>query len=1065
MSTPAELGSSRPAPSPWDAVKKVLKPVASLQLTVVLFAMAMVLVFFGTLAQMNNGIWTVVDQYFWSPVVWIPFDLLAKFGQVFFFLPKDFHLGGSFPFPAGKLLGFAMLVNLLAAHLVRFRISWRRAGVLVIHSGLILLFIGEAITRTAQVEQRMIISEGESVNFSEDNRKSELAFVRTAADGDTVTAVPQAKLVSGQRITHPDLPVDLEVVEYMENSDRPKAGDNEPNRATAGHGTEFVVKKMPPVSGVDTSQRTDVPSVYVKFLSKADGKDLGTYLFTWFLKPDTVTVDGQTFQISLRKVRYYKPFTIHLYDFRHDVYVGTGAAKNYSSDVRLIDTEQGVDRTLRIAMNEPLRHRGEAFYQQDFDHEAESYTVLQVVRNPGWLIPYISCVMVGLGMTIHFGMYLVRFLRRIYAQEASAIAPANVPSGPADEFTRWTPRIAIGLAAVYVLAHAGRMYPPSEPYNFAAAANIPVIDGGRVKPLDTFARVSLRLISGRETYKDADDQSQPAIKWFFELVRSGREFSRGSIAKAKFIKIENDQVLATLKLEQRSGFLYSVSEVAGPGVQKLAEAARAAKKKKQANQPIDKYEDKAIETVDRLQLVFAINQMSVPLIAPAPGNPNDYIALPEGIEAIRNEAFKKVLPAHNLPPDTDVDTLSKEQQELLTGPVVTMMEKLEGDNPAVAFWTKLLKAYSREKPDEFNQALAEYAGKYSIQDVTPSRMKLETFYNAFAPFYECLGLYVGVILLCIASWFGRAEAFRKSAFWLLVLTALIHGTALIARMAIQDRWLVFVTNLYSSAIFIGFGCVVLGLLLEKVFPIGIGNLVGAILGVLTTIVSHQIGAGGDNLEMMQAVLDTNFWLATHVTCVTFGYTATFVAGALGVGYVIAGLFTRAVTPEINKAWNNMLYGVVAFATLLSFVGTVLGGIWADQSWGRFWGWDPKENGAVLIVIWNSLILHARWAGLVKTRGIALLTIAGNMVTVWSWFGTNQLGIGLHAYGFDNTLAMVCTGLWVSHALLLGLGSVPLQHWLSFSTQATTVTAAWDAAPQPVLNDVNAGGKKAKRKGR
>jgi ABC-type transport system involved in cytochrome c biogenesis permease subunit len=1067
MSAPDE--TTAPQTPAWDQVKKVLKPLASLQLTVVLFALAMVLVFFGTLAQMNDGIWTVVDQYFWSMVVWIPFDLIAKFGHVFFFLPTSVHLPGSFPFPAGKLLGFAMLVNLTAAHLVRFRVTWRRAGILVIHAGLILLFVGEAITREAQVEQRMIIDEGKSVNFAENNRKYELAFVRSEPDGDVVTAVPQSRLVPGERVSHPDLPYDLETLEYMDNSELGNpTGDN---RATAGAGTEVIAKKLPQVSGVDTSQRDDVPSVYVRFLDKATGADKGTYLFSKFLKAEPLTVGDAKLTAILRNVRYYKPFTIHLVDFRHDKYTGTESPKNYSSDIRLIDPEQGIDRTQRIAMNEPLRHRGEAFYQHSFDRATESYTVLQVVRNPGWMIPYVSCVMVGLGMAVHFGMMLVAFLRKQRDRGGLSLVAPSVTAQTTDPYVKWVPWAVLGLAALYLLAHAGRMYPPKEPYNFVAASSIPVIDGGRVKPLDTFARVNLRVISGRETVKDADGDTVPAIKWFFDLVKAGQGFGRGPASKYKFIKIDNDQVLATLKLEPRSGFLYSISEL-GAEVQKLGKDAQAAKNKKRNNQPIDLYEAKAIETADRLNLLVAINQMSVPLVAPSPTNAEDYVPLPDALETLREESLKRVLPKFDLPLSTDTEKLPKEQQDKLAGPFAETMAAVEAENPAVAFWAKLFKAYSREKPDEFNQILAENADKLTLQGATPAKMKLETFYNAFAPFYECIGLYVGVILLCIASWFGHAEAFRKSAFWLMVLTAVIHGAALIARMSIQDRWLVFVTNLYSSAIFIGFGCVVLGLLLERVYPIGIGNLIGAILGVLTTIVSHQIGAGGDTLEMMQAVLDTNFWLATHVTCVTFGYTATFVAGAIGIAYVIAGLFTRAVTPELNKTFNNMLYGVVAFATLLSFVGTVLGGIWADQSWGRFWGWDPKENGAVLIVIWNALILHARWAGLVKTRGIALLAIAGNMVTVWSWFGTNQLGIGLHAYGFDNTLAMVCTGLWVSHAMLVGLGLVPLEHWLSFMPKdgAATVTATTNrvsvaaATPEPAANGNGPqAGKKAKKR--
>ena len=128
----------------------------------------------------------------------------------------------------------------------------------------------------------------------------------------------------------------------------------------------------------------------------------------------------------------------------------------------------------------------------------------------------------------------------------------------------------------------------------------------------------------------------------------------------------------------------------------------------------------------------------------------------------------------------------------------------------------------------------------------------------------------------------------------------------------------------------------------------------------------------------------------------------------------------------------MIYGILCFATLLSFVGTVLGGIWADQSWGRFWGWDPKENGAVLIVIWNALILHARWAGIAKARGVAMLSVIGNMVVAWSWFGTNQLGVGLHAYGFNDQLATGCALWWLSQSLIATLGMVPLKYWASFA---------------------------------
>jgi ABC-type transport system involved in cytochrome c biogenesis permease subunit len=185
------------------------------------------------------------------------------------------------------------------------------------------------------------------------------------------------------------------------------------------------------------------------------------------------------------------------------------------------------------------------------------------------------------------------------------------------------------------------------------------------------------------------------------------------------------------------------------------------------------------------------------------------------------------------------------------------------------------------------------------------------------------------------------------------------------------------------------------------------------------------------MEMMQAVLDTNFWLATHVPVVTLGYASTFVAGVLGVIYVVLGVCTKVITFELNRSFSKMVFGILCFATLFSFVGTVLGGIWADQSWGRFWGWDPKENGALIIVLWNALILHARMGGLVRERGIMNLAIVGNIVTAWSWFGVNMLGVGLHSYGFMSAAFWWLLGFVVSQVILVGLGSLPLQYWRSF----------------------------------
>jgi cytochrome c biogenesis factor len=156
--------------------------------------------------------------------------------------------------------------------------------------------------------------------------------------------------------------------------------------------------------------------------------------------------------------------------------------------------------------------------------------------------------------------------------------------------------------------------------------------------------------------------------------------------------------------------------------------------------------------------------------------------------------------------------------------------------------------------------------------------------------------------------------------------------------------------------------------------------------------------------------------------------------------------------ELGKSLARMAFGILCFATLFSFVGTVLGGIWADQSWGRFWGWDPKENGALIIVLWNALILHARLGGLVRERGIMCLAVVGNIVTSWSWFGVNMLGVGLHSYGFMSAAFWWLLGFIASQLVLIALGSLPLSWWKSFrgriqSSQAPTAKpeAQWKPA--------------------
>jgi ABC-type transport system involved in cytochrome c biogenesis permease subunit len=281
--------------------------------------------------------------------------------------------------------------------------------------------------------------------------------------------------------------------------------------------------------------------------------------------------------------------------------------------------------------------------------------------------------------------------------------------------------------------------------------------------------------------------------------------------------------------------------------------------------------------------------------------------------------------------------------------------------------------------------------------------------------------------------------------WLLVLTLVLHTFALVARIYISGR--PPITNLYSTAIFIGWGGVILAMMLEMIYRLGLGNIVAAVIGFLTLLVAHFLSLDGDTFIVLQAVLDTQFWLATHVVTINLGYAATYTAGLWGAIYVLFAHVFPVLTEDSRHKLQRMLYGTLCFAIYLSFVGTVLGGLWGDDSWGRFWGWDPKENGALMIVIWNALVLHARWGGLVKGRGLATLAVAGNIVTTWSYFGVNELGEGLHAYvAVDVRGVAICADCSRNDAEAMVRSAVPAK-----ITGNGLATVGWAVPPTQPIN--------------
>ncbi|HXA09127.1 MAG TPA: cytochrome c biogenesis protein ResB [Chthoniobacterales bacterium] len=369
---------------------------ASLRLTVVCLGLGMLLVFLGTLAQVHLGIHAVQARYFQSLLI--------------FWSPP----GASWTIPilpGGYLLGTVLLLNLLAAHATRFQFSRKKIGIILLHFGVILLLIGQLLTGLFARETQMRIDEGQTLGYSEAPREVELAVIDVSDPKfDQVVAIPERVLARGGTIQNPTLPFTLNIRQFLANSHlvmRSQEPQAPPSMATTGLGTNIVVAEVPRT--VKDDER-DLSAAFVE-VNGVQGS-LGTWLVSNAIPdPQSFTVNGRTYELVMRQRRFYKQFALTLLHFAHDRYAGTDIPKNFSSRVRLVDFERGENREVLISMNDPLRYRGFTFYQAGFDNNDRT-TILQVVRNPAMLLPYVACGLVALGLVTQFSMHLFGFVKK-----------------------------------------------------------------------------------------------------------------------------------------------------------------------------------------------------------------------------------------------------------------------------------------------------------------------------------------------------------------------------------------------------------------------------------------------------------------------------------------------------------------------------------------------------------------------------------------------------------------------------------------------------------------------------
>ena len=612
------------------------------------------------------------------------------------------------------------------------------------------------------------------------------------------------------------------------------------------------------------------------------------------------------------------------------------------------------------------------------------------------------------------------------------------------------PLLALALGLAWF---GSKLLPPRNPdaFDTVGFGRLPILADGRIKPMDTLARTSLLQIQHRQRVVLADGKTElTPDQWILDVF-----FAPEKADTYPTFVLDNPDLLSLFDLKPEDGLdkrRFSFRQLA-PHLDELERQAKLA-------DPVDAsqrtpFQRGVIQLYDNLVLYRALENT-----LGAPDNP-DFLgellrfqqAIPAGVAAVRakqagqphDEDLAQAMVAlgqryaaladatHYLaiPPQGggDLNAWTTTGQALLgsfsTGQI----------DPTVLYYAGLGSTWRNGQAPQFNDLLARFRG--DLARSFPSQIAkaaAEVRYNAAEPFQVSMALYVLAFLLAIVSWLKWPESLGSAAFALIGIAWLGASAGILTRMWLDGR--PPVTNLYSSALFVGWGAVLLCLVLEWIYRNAIGSVAAGAIGFCTLLIAQYLALSGDTLEMMRAVLDSNFWLATHVVVVTTGYASTFLAGFLALIYIGRGLFTRSLDRATADALTRMVYGIVCFATLFSFVGTVLGGIWADQSWGRFWGWDPKENGALIIVLWNALILHARWGGLVRARGLMCLAVFGNIVTGWSWFGVNMLGVGLHSYGFTEAAFWWLSAFVASQLIVIALANLPLSRWRSFRSAHT-----------------------------